>query len=124
MSKNLYKTLGIGKTASSKDIKAAFYDLSKRYHPDQNPDAEAVIKFRDVCFYIKYFAHTYRCFRLLRRMKSYQTRREDVCMTRNCSPPRGQVFDRLEPLLTVIDGNTRIWTSISAIYNVSKNLRG
>lgn len=33
-----YSVLGVGKTASEKDIKSAFRKLAKKYHPDQNPD--------------------------------------------------------------------------------------
>lgn len=32
--KDYYKTLGINKNASEKDIKMAFYKLAKKYHPD------------------------------------------------------------------------------------------
>ncbi|KAF7989039.1 hypothetical protein HCN44_007349 [Aphidius gifuensis] len=45
--KNYYKILGVKKNASSKDIKAAYYQLAKKYHPDINkndPDAEKKFK--------------------------------------------------------------------------------
>lgn len=32
-----YKTLGLDKSASEKDIKRAYRTLSKRFHPDKNP---------------------------------------------------------------------------------------
>lgn len=47
MAKNYYDTLGVGKAASDKDIKRAFRNLAKQYHPDANPDnpqAEASFK--------------------------------------------------------------------------------
>ncbi|XP_044015174.1 chaperone protein DnaJ-like [Aphidius gifuensis] len=45
--KSYYKILGVTKNASSKDIKAAYYQLAKKYHPDinkNNPDAEKKFK--------------------------------------------------------------------------------
>lgn len=32
-----YKTLGLDKSASERDIKRAYRTLSKKYHPDKNP---------------------------------------------------------------------------------------
>ncbi len=44
-----YKTLGIAKTASSKDIKNAYRKLARKYHPDLNPnDKEAHRKFQQI----------------------------------------------------------------------------
>uniref|UniRef100_A0AC34RIN2 J domain-containing protein n=1 Tax=Panagrolaimus sp. JU765 TaxID=591449 RepID=A0AC34RIN2_9BILA len=33
-----YAVLGVKSDATAKDIKSAFYSLSKKYHPDKNPD--------------------------------------------------------------------------------------
>merc|ERR1719192_514116 len=46
---NHYKTLGVDKNADDKAIKAAFFKMAKKYHPDQNPDdAESEKKFKEV----------------------------------------------------------------------------
>ena len=45
--KDYYKILGVAKTASEKEIKAAFRKLARKHHPDVNPgnkDAEARFK--------------------------------------------------------------------------------
>ena len=44
-----YKTLGIDKNATDKDIKNAYRKLARKYHPDLNPDdAEAHKKFQQL----------------------------------------------------------------------------
>jgi curved DNA-binding protein len=47
--KDYYATLGVPKTASAKEIKAAFRRLARKHHPDVNPgDTKAEGKFKDV----------------------------------------------------------------------------
>ncbi|ODV88639.1 hypothetical protein CANCADRAFT_3284 [Tortispora caseinolytica NRRL Y-17796] len=46
---NYYEVLGIAKDASEKDVKSAYRQLSKKYHPDKNPgDEEAEKKFIEI----------------------------------------------------------------------------
>ena len=47
--KDYYKILGLSKTATEKEIKAAYRGLARKYHPDVNPgDKGAEDKFKDV----------------------------------------------------------------------------
>ncbi|KAI1828454.1 putative mitochondrial DnaJ chaperone [Xylaria intraflava] len=43
-----YKALGVGKSASSGEIKKAYYGLAKKYHPDTNKDPSAKDKFAEI----------------------------------------------------------------------------
>ncbi|ERS98918.1 chaperone DnaJ [Sporothrix schenckii ATCC 58251] len=46
--KDPYKVLGVDKTASSSEIKKAYYGLAKKFHPDTNKDATAKERFSEV----------------------------------------------------------------------------
>lgn len=45
--KNYYDVLGLGKTATKKEIKKAYLQLAKKYHPDVNPAKDAEGKFKE-----------------------------------------------------------------------------
>ncbi|XP_068210328.1 dnaJ homolog subfamily C member 30, mitochondrial-like [Palaemon carinicauda] len=46
--KNYYDTLGITPKATHAQVKIAYYDLSKKYHPDQNKGKDAAVKFIEI----------------------------------------------------------------------------
>jgi len=46
--KDYYKSLGLERGASEKEIKNAFRQLAKKYHPDKNPDKDTTKKFREI----------------------------------------------------------------------------
>src|SRR6201996_1536002 len=51
LEKDYYKTLGVPKTAKTADIKKAYHDLARKYHPDANANkgnADAGERFKEI----------------------------------------------------------------------------
>lgn len=48
MSKSLYETLGVSENATQSEIKKAYRNLAKQYHPDINKTPEAEEKFKEI----------------------------------------------------------------------------
>lgn len=52
MAKDYYAILGLSRTATQEEVKKAFLDLAKKYHPDTTPDEskkkELEIKFKEI----------------------------------------------------------------------------
>ena len=45
---NYYKVLGIDKSATKEDIKKAYKNLARKWHPDKNKSPDASQKFKEV----------------------------------------------------------------------------
>ena len=49
LEKDYYKTLGVPKTAKAAEIKKAYRDLARKYHPDANKgNADAEERFKEI----------------------------------------------------------------------------
>src|SRR6201984_3676554 len=49
LEKDYYKTLGVPKTAKAPEIKKAYHELARKYHPDANRgDAKAEDRFKEI----------------------------------------------------------------------------
>lgn len=48
LAKDFYKILGVSKNASESDIKKAYFNLAKKYHPDVNKASNAKDKFSEI----------------------------------------------------------------------------
>ncbi|MET0464076.1 MAG: DnaJ domain-containing protein [Chitinophagaceae bacterium] len=46
--KKYYEILGISKSASAEELRAAYRSLAKQYHPDRNPSPEAAEKIKEI----------------------------------------------------------------------------
>merc|ERR1711997_688034 len=66
-SKDYYKILGVSQDSKAKDIKKAYYQLAKKFHPDTNKgDKEAQRKFQEV-------SEAYECLSDDNKRKQYDT---------------------------------------------------
>ena len=46
--KNIYNLLDVQPDASEKDLKKAWHEAARKYHPDKNPEAQATERFKEI----------------------------------------------------------------------------
>ena len=50
MAVDLYRVLGLSQTATQVEIKKAYREIARKYHPDKNPDQNLTTKFENYTF--------------------------------------------------------------------------
>lgn len=58
MVKDYYKILGVNRESSSKEVKKAYQQLAKKWHPDVNKATEAESKFKEIAEAYETLSHT------------------------------------------------------------------
>ena len=96
--KNYYKILGVKRDASEKEIKKAFREKAKLYHPDKNDSPDAEQKFRELAegkislFYFLYLLSLYYIIWLCKSLKMRQFQNVSFTQTSTKNDPEVQLL--------------------------------
>lgn len=128
--KTLYEVLGVSRHATPQEIKQAFRALSRKYHPDLNPDPEAQKRFQEIVEAYEVLSHPVKRrvydgkqepirspSDLFKRHPSAIRTSERLRETARSSPKPGkhEVIVR-EVRSSILKDGGRVWLTIPAMY--------
>jgi len=118
--KDYYKILGVERNASEDDIKKAYRNLAKKYHPDVNKSADAEAKFKEI-------QEAYEVLSDPNKRRQYDSVLNSGYMGGGFDPIRGQggISDIFESIYSSIFGgdDSSIFINVGDIFDFEKGRR-